>query len=145
MQTRTTTDTPTAPQLFQRFRISKMLTAGRASPWLSVSAQCLIFNSSARSLALAHLVRLDLSDNFHYIRSRCRSVPKKWGAHGYFLDSRMGLCSQGELSGGCISCVVATVRGHVKKLKKALSLTSASAVDLGCSLFKALLGSNERS
>jgi len=40
-----------------------------------------------------------------------------------------------ELSGGCISCVVATVRGHVKKLKKALSLTSASAVDLGCCLF----------
>ena len=50
-----------------------------------------------------------------------------------------------ELSGGCISCVVATVRGHVKKLKKALGLTSASGVDLGCCLSLALLGSNERS
>ena len=96
-------------------------------------------------LSVCPSVRLDLSDNFHYIRSKCRSVPKKWVFFRMTHGSLFAECVIGshmlrkmrkdKVSGGCIPCVVATVRGHVKKLKKALDLTSASAVDLGCCLF----------
>ena len=50
-----------------------------------------------------------------------------------------------ELSGGCISFVVAAVHVLVQNLKNPLGRTSASAADQGCSPFEALLGSNERS
>ena len=50
-----------------------------------------------------------------------------------------------ELSGGCISFVVTAVHVPIQNLKNPLGRTSASAADQGCSLFKALLGSNERS
>ena len=50
-----------------------------------------------------------------------------------------------ELSGGCISFVVAAVHDHVQNWKNPHGSTSASGVDLDYCLSSVLLGSNERS